>query len=295
MRVPDELVLRGDSLEVVILPALGARLHRIRAFGHELLRTPDDPRQHAIDPFFWGAYVMAPWCNRATAGAQELAGEQLALASNFPDGSAIHGLVHDAAWDVRADGSLAIRRGGPGQPWPWRFEVGLHPTVDGDTLVLDYRLLNRSGTPMPAGIGLHPWFVRPLELRVPGERLYPSNTESPAEPLPVAGDNDLRALAAPALGLDATWSDLHRPRIELAWPDRGMAAVLEAATSGPDLLVAIASPPTIDAIAVEPQTHGPDPLRRFARQEPDAPHLLAAGDELRLTLTLTVADRRATG
>ena len=37
-------------------PAMGAALHRLRVFGHDLLRTPDDPADHdRDDPFFWGA------------------------------------------------------------------------------------------------------------------------------------------------------------------------------------------------------------------------------------------------
>ena len=43
MSRPAELVLRSDELEVVILPELGGRIHRLRAFGTDLLRTPPDP------------------------------------------------------------------------------------------------------------------------------------------------------------------------------------------------------------------------------------------------------------
>ena len=37
---PTELVLGSDELEVVLLPELGGRIHRLRAFGTDLLRTP---------------------------------------------------------------------------------------------------------------------------------------------------------------------------------------------------------------------------------------------------------------
>lgn len=46
-----------------LLPDVGARLHRLRVFGQDLLRTPAEPAEHLRDPFRWGAYVMAPWCN----------------------------------------------------------------------------------------------------------------------------------------------------------------------------------------------------------------------------------------
>jgi len=286
---PRELVLGSDALEVVLLPELGARIHRLRAFGHDLLRTPDDPAAHAADPFSWGAYPMAPWCNRAPPGRRVVAGGTIDLAANFADGSAIHGLVSAEPWEAEPDRSLAIRRGGDGEPWPWPFEVRLIPTLDRSTLTLDYQLTNRSDGPMPAGLGLHPWFRRPLELRLPAGRAYPTNVDSPVHPEPATDRFDLRALASPADDLDATWTGLASPRLDLAWPAPGITAALEVATSAPSVLVAVASPRGNDAVAIEPQTHGPDPLRRLERGEPDAPVLLDAGGTLRLTLTLTVA------
>lgn len=283
------LVLESDDLEVVVLPELGARLHRVRAFGVDLLRTPDDPDTHRREPFFWGAYVMAPWCNRVQTGPVEVAGMTVDLAPNFGDGSAIHGQVSDRAWELDGDGSLRVTGGGDG--WPWRYEVGLQPTLDRRTLTLAYTLTNRSDDPMPAGIGLHPWFRRPLELRVPADSVYRVNTDSPTQPQPVSGAFDLRSRGGPAPGLDATWSAVAPLTIELGWPDDGILATIEAATGGP-LLVAVATPPEIDAIAVEPQTHGPDGLRRLRRGEPDALRLLAPGASLDLVLRLTV-DRHA--
>lgn len=283
------LVLANDELEVVVLPAHGARLHRIRAFGVDLLRTPDDPAAHGREPFFWGAYVMAPWCNRVPPGPVEVAGRTVYLEPNFDDGTAIHGQVVGRAWEHGDGGSLHVSGGGDG--WPWRYEVWLRPGIDRGTLTLAYALTNRSGAPMPAGIGVHAWFRRPLELRVPADAVYLANTNSPAQPEPVRDAFDLRPRGTPTPGLDATWGAVAPPVIELAWPDAEIRATLEARTPGP-LLAAVATPPEIDAIAVEPQTHGPDGLRRLQRGEPDALELLEPGASLGLELRLTV-DRDA--
>ena len=69
----ERLILASDELEVVALPAMGARIHSIRFRGHDLLRTPATLEQHRADPFFWGAFVMAPWCNRITPGLATVA------------------------------------------------------------------------------------------------------------------------------------------------------------------------------------------------------------------------------
>ena len=281
------LELLSDELEVVILPDVGGRVHRIRAFGEDLLRTPDDPATHDADPFYWGAYVMAPWCNRAAPGPMEVAGRRVNLASNFPDGTAIHGLVSSARWVREPSGELVVRPNAV-QAWPWHFEVRQSARLAGPTLELEYGLTNLDGTaPMPAGLGLHPWFIRPVELRVPGETVYASNTGSAPEPEPVNGDLDLRALAPPVDGLDGTWNGLTERRLELAWPERGIRAVVDVETDAEAVLVAVATPSEVDAIAVEPETHGPDPLRRLATGEPDPPRLLPAGASMRLAIRVT--------
>ena len=284
------LALRGDDLEVVLLPEHGARLHRIRAFGVDLLRTPEDAGAHATDPFFWGAYVMAPWCNRARPGPMEVAGRTVDLAPNFPDGTAIHGQVYDRPWEP-ADSGLRVEGGADG--WPWAYEVGLLPTIEGSMLRLTVSLTNRSDDPMPAGLGLHPWFVRPVEVGLPAEAVYRSNTDSSTLPEPVGGTAfDLRSTAPPPGGLDATWSSLLRPSIHLRWPASRIEAELAFRTAARPC-VAIATPTTPDATAIEPQTHGPDALRRLRTGEPDAPALLQPGDSLELAVELHL--RRTAG
>ena len=286
-----EIVLRSEAMEVVILPDVGGRIHRIRAFGHDLLRTPKDPAIHATEPFLWGAYVMAPWCNRAAPGRAVIAGRAATLTANFPDGTAIHGLVFSARWTERSNGDLAYTGGGG--EWPWSFEVSQTASLTGATLILEYRLRNLDDAPMPAGIGLHPWFRRPVEVRLPAEAVYSTNTGSAPDPTKVAGERDLRSLAAPADGLDDTWTQMTEPRVDLSWPSSGVRATLDVETEGGGHLVAVASPPTFDAIAVEPQTHGPDPLRRLATGEPDPPILLPPDESLRLALRLTVLRQTA--
>ena len=281
-----ELVLRSDTLEAVLLPELGGRLHRLRAFGTDLLRTPEDPARHADEPFFWGAYVMAPWCNRVQPGPTPVAGRTVDLPPTFDDGSAIHGQVSARPWQVGAGGSLHVTGGGKGDGWPWEYEVAVLATVDGPSLILDYRLTNRSDAPMPGGIGLHPWFRRPVRVRVGAAAVYPANANSTALPVPVSGGLDLRALHVPAALLDGTWVDPVPPAAELAWTEAGLLLRMDA--DAPRVYVAVATPESIDAIAVEPQSHGPDGMRRLLNGEPGALALVPPGEALRMTVRVTV-------
>ena len=140
---------------------------------------------------------------------------------------------------------------------------------------------------MPAGIGLHPWFRRPVEVRLPAERAYASNTESrrircrsPA----ISSCECCRHRPTGSTALDRA----HRPTGRAPWPEVGVRAAMAVTTDAPGTLVAVATPHGLDAIAVEPQTHGPDPFRRLAAGEPDPPALLTPGASMQLTVGVSV-------
>ena len=287
MNATEELVLRSDDLEVVLLPALGGRIHRLRAFGHDLVRTPGDTAAHRDEPFFWGVYVMAPWCNRIRPVPTLVEGRTVDVEPNFDDGTAIHGQVSARPWERTGEGTLRVAGGDDGSGWPWAYDVMAHATTDGPTLRLRYRLTNLSDGRMPAGLGLHPWFRKPVEVAISAATVYPTNSDSPQHASPVSGGLDLERRRALAPGVDATWAAVRPPRIELAWPEAGITARLDVET--PTLLVAAASPSHLDAVAVEPQTHGPDGLRRLLSNEPDALTVLEPQEALELEIRLTVA------
>ena len=209
----DEVVYADGELEAVILPEVGARLHRLRAFGHDVLRTPVDPSVHARDPFFWGAYVMAPWCNRIAPGSVRVGSHEISLRPNFPDGTAIHGQVYARPWERHSDGSFHAKGGG--NEWPWPYDVGVRMEVRTRTLRIDLTLTNLSDDPMPAGLGLHPWFRRPVAVAIRGDTVLPSNIDERSRPEPVRGRFDLRVLGEMSPDLDAAWTDLAEPPVEL--------------------------------------------------------------------------------
>jgi aldose 1-epimerase len=286
-----EQVLRweDDGIVVEALPGLGGRLHRVQAHGVDLLKAPPAPEAHRDDPFFWGAYVMAPWCNRAPAVPAEVAGRRVSLAANFPDGTAIHGEVYAAAWDAVDGSTLRIEAGGGG--WPWRYEVLARYRVAPSTFGLTLTLRNIDDAPMPAGLGLHPWIMKPLRVAVPAERVYDDNLEPPVDARPVEPPFDLRRLDVMADGLDATWTDLRGSEVTLDWPTYGLHAAFRF---GPTVTVVVAaSPADKDAVAVEPQTHALPALRRVAAGEPGAPTLLPPGETLAVDYELEVREGAA--
>ena len=281
---PPALTFASSDLEVVVLPALGGRLHRLRYRGHDLLRTPPNIDEHRRDPFFYGAYVMAPWCNRLAPGQLEVAGRTVDLPINFSDGSAIHGQVFLAPWAVGPDG-LFIDGGGAG--WPWRYRVALKITVDGDSVRIDQRLTNLDDAPMPGGIGLHPWWVGQPQVAIHAAQVFTPNVASPPTPSPVTGPLDLRHLGPMTVGVDATWPVHGRPAATLFWPDTGVRVDIDIGPA--DSQVVAANPGNRGAIALEPETHAPMGLRRMLNGEPGAMTLIAPGESLSIVTKLALS------
>jgi len=278
-----ELVWFADGgIEIEVYPAVGARLHRLRAYGHDLLRTPWDLRPYLDDPYFYGSYPMAPWCNRVAAGPSVVAGRTIDLPASFPDGTAIHGQVSRCAWQDAGDGRFRIEAGGDG--WPWPYEVEQRFAIAGDALTLAIRLTNRSDEPMPGGIGFHPWFRAPLRVAIAGASVHPSNLATAPSPVPVSGALDRRRLETMPDGLDATWTDLGEPPVVLDWPDARIRATMSV--TAPTRFIVAASLAGSDAVAVEPQTHAPDGIRRLRNGEPGGLALLEPGSALELVARL---------
>lgn len=271
-----------------MLPGLGARLHRLRVGGHELLRTPRDVATHQREPFLWGAYVMAPWANRVAAGPVQALGKTVDLPANAPDSTALHGLVYDRPWDEVGEGRFRIEHGGAGG-WPWPFVASIEYSVVGLQLRVGLRLDNLADEAAPGGLGLHPWFRLPVSIAIRARRVYPSNQGPPMPSEPVHGPFDRRRLGPLAVGVDAAWTDVDEPAALLAWPQLGLSGELRF--QAPGRLIVAAALAGVDAAAVEPQTHAPQGLRRLLDGDPDGLAILPPGGTLQAQIALQVHPR----
>jgi aldose 1-epimerase len=226
---------------------------------------------------------MAPWCNRIAAARTRVGEQVVDLASNFTDGSVMHGQVYAAPWAVDSDGCCSIDAGGNG--WPWPFRCSLRPSVAETTLTVELSLTNLAPGRMPAGLGLHPWFRRPLEARVDANAVVPSNVDPDATVIPASGPWDLHALQPVPDDVDATWLAPTDPAVELRWPDLGVAATMRLRSTVGACIV-VASPSALDAVAIEPQTHAPQGLRRYLRGDVGGLVEIEPGMSLQLTVEL---------
>ncbi len=187
------------------------------------------------------------------------------LAVNFKDGTAIHGFHYVTPWVVEEVGSYSVSGGGGATGWPWPYTGRVELSVDGSTVHIRHSVTNLGDDPMPAGIGIHPWFRTPVEVRIPARVAIASNADARAPHEPLSEEFDFRAFRELPRGLDAAWTDIDQPCFELLWPQLAISAELRARAS--TVYVVAASPANVDAVAIEPQTHAPWGMRRLLDKE----------------------------
>ncbi|RAI58181.1 aldose epimerase [Roseicella frigidaeris] len=283
---PGGLALAGGAWEAVLLPGHGAAFARLACDGVEVLA----PLPLGADPnaSFAGAFLMAPWTNRLDGGRLPVGGTTYQLPINRPiDGTAIHGLLRDAAWTVQeampARAVLTQQGDALALGVPWSWQARLEVTLDAAGLQIGLTLTNGGALPFPFGCGWHPFFMRP-----PGTRLRFAATTRfarDARTLPVA--------AQPCDGLDGDESAYEGLDTQFAGWD-GVAEIIR-----PDLALRLAArgawagnlqvfaPAGSHILCVEPVSHVPDAPNRpdLARFGPLA--LLAPGESLEAVLRIT--------
>ena len=164
---PTRLTLRHGPHQAVVAPAAGGRILRWTT------DLPEGPRDWLapVDIDGWpahswpkgGIFPLAPFSNRVRDAQLHWDGGTIPLEALPGHPHALHGQAQGMPWavlhasDNAAELVLEHPAGHGGWPWDWqlRQSIQLH---DGGLLVR-LSLHNRSTAPMPAGLGLHPYFT----------------------------------------------------------------------------------------------------------------------------------------
>jgi aldose 1-epimerase len=188
----DAVVLENRFLRARALPALGAGLAELswrRAVEWEPILRPAPAGVTWFNDL--ACYLLAPWPNRIKEGCFLWQGRDIRLARDWPDGTAIHGLVKQANWTVdrRSDSEVRLNVRVTPEAWPWEFECSVAYSLNGASFRSELQLRNLSGRaegPMPCGIGFHPFFARrvgqTVRVRAPVRRRYALERQLPVGP-----------------------------------------------------------------------------------------------------------------
>ncbi|MEX0295874.1 aldose 1-epimerase [Pseudomonas putida] len=163
------LLLNNATWSIGLLPAWGGRIAHLRADGLDVLLPIS---AEAFDPLDWpraGAYPLIPYSNRIRNAHLHFAGRDYPLSAHpAAKPHTLHGVTHTVPWQVvdQSDQQLTIACKYQGEHWPWAFRAEQHYLLDGQRLSIELVLINLGDSPMPAGLGLHPYFLRQPGLKV---------------------------------------------------------------------------------------------------------------------------------
>ena len=278
------VTLAGAGWELDLLPALGGAIGALRFQGTDILRPT---AEGTTDPLQSACFPLVPYANRIAGGRFSFGGRDIRLPLNFGDHpNTLHGFGWQRPWEVVEVGTDRARLnhghdGGDG--WPWRYRAEQLFELGEEGLRVTLTLTNAAREPMPAGIGLHPYFaISPAtHLRLNAARVWLTDAvQIPSEA--VAADH-FGDWAGGASISDAGFIDHSYERWDgVATLDRGDRVVRLTAEGARDLH--LFHPEGESFCCLEPVSHLPD-----AFNQPGAVFdLLPPGDSLVLTMRIAV-------
>ena len=267
---------------------LGGSLMRCAYKGQDILRPAigtDDPRQSS-------AFPMLPFIGRITNGRFEFEGRRISLPANMPpEPHAIHGRGWQSTWSAdEGDRELTLSQSHDGQnDWPWAYSAKQVFVARENILQLTLHLTNESVSPMPGGLGWHPYFpnygahLQADVISVWGDHDQGIIGHALSELSP---ETDLRiARAVTELSLDHCFS-AGAGGSHLSWPGLGRVVKIE---SSPNLgHLTVYTPNGEDYFCVEPVSHAPDAVNMAHPSGETGLAILESGEKMMATITLTV-------
>jgi aldose 1-epimerase len=271
-----------------VAPALGGRITALEldaGTGATAILFPFPEDAHCLLP--WpkgGIYPLAPYANRIRNGV--LQGRRLRPHPDVaPD--TLHGPVHRDVWATTSITTnamaLALDRAADDE-WPWRIKVDLAINlVSPARAEIAIGMRNADVSPMPAGLGLHPYFLHEstaaIGLQAP--------TSWPRTPDGFAADPVLNAppLDGPLLPGDIT---LYRSDWDgvatVALPGGRRVAV--SLLSGPLRHIILHRPAACPYVCLEPVSHVVDAFNRPPDSSDNGARMLDPGEELCATIRI---------
>ncbi|HHW70348.1 MAG TPA: aldose 1-epimerase [Clostridiales bacterium] len=190
------LKIKSDKLKVLVSPEVGGSIYSFEYYhGDDWLNIMRPTPRTALESKEAGdfsSYNLIPFSNRIENGILRYKGREYRLAINNDDGHTIHGEVWQRPLKVTYNDNSRIvltfdSRDFDDMSWPFPFYSEItYELIDEDSLAIHLLIKNIGETTMPAGMGIHPYFMRRLtesdnkvELRMPIKGIYPGDTTIP--------------------------------------------------------------------------------------------------------------------
>lgn len=260
------LHLRHGALRAQLAPCIGGSIAR---FYSELgdgrrwhwLRPATEGALRARDARAMASFPLLPFSNRLREGRATFGDHAIDMQPHHSTAPhALHGLGWQLPWQSKRIGPAHARMtlshdGADG--WPWPFHATQDIRLDDKGLLLDLSIRNMGTTPMPVGLGHHPYLPRRRGTRLAADLAGMWATDAECLPTQLERPPLLNQLAqgrtVQGLRLDNNfcgWQGVAR----VDWPASGFHrhAALTLRAEAPLTLLALYTPPQSPWFCVEP-------------------------------------------
>jgi aldose 1-epimerase len=255
------LTLRRAAAQLTLDPQRGGAIREFSWDGRHVLRPT--PELDGDDPLHMACFPMVPYVNRIAGGRFDFGGHAVQLEPNcYEDAHPLHGEGWRAPWAVldaaRSSARLGFEVGADEWPWAYRCEQCFELVPGG--LSIELSVQNLSDTPMPAMLGLHPYFqdAAHAELQAQAPRVWLTDAAAlPVQEIQTPPDWRFEpARRIHAVPLDHSFSGWNGVA-SLCWPDRTVTLRASGCSS-----LHVYAPVGKDFFCVEPQTAAAGALGR---------------------------------
>ena len=216
--------LTYDKWELALAPELGGSIATCAYDGQDILRRATPEGLAGNDAREMACFPLVPFSNRIELGRFSFGGREITLPRNMGDHPhPLHGQGWRGAWQLtdQTPTRAVLTYTHEADAWPWRYQAMQRFDLAPDSLTIRLGLTNTSDTPMPAGLGLHPYFPRKtgVTLTTGVTHLWEATSEQiPIRRIALPGELDFsRGIEIETIDLDhcfAGWNGKAR----IAWP-----------------------------------------------------------------------------
>jgi aldose 1-epimerase len=280
------LQLKSDRLEMGLLPDLGGATTYLRLDGQDVLRPAPE---NVSSPLDCAAFPLVPFPGRIDNAVFRFDDRTHVLPKNFPpEPHAIHGFGWQTPWRVETEteNCAEMVHTHAGDVWPWPYTARQTFSLDALTMTLEMSVTNTGQTPMPAGLGWHPYFPSEgAEIQASVSGIW--HGHGAGGPVKLVEGEDLR-LPRPAqdLALDHAFSS-SACQTGINWPDKNLAITMDSA---PARHLVVYTPKGKPHFCVEPLTQTPNAVNMGLPEEITGLQTLPPGETTSLVVTLRLSE-----
>jgi aldose 1-epimerase len=195
----DLLTLTSGPLRLELSPSIGGAISAFEWAGDSrpqpIMRKCHSPLENVLDA---ACFPLVPYVNRIRDGCFTFRGRTVRLQPNMAgDPSPLHGQGWQNPWAVERQDAMSavlIYHHEAGE-WPWDYDARQLFVLNEHGFFAQLSCRNRSGEPMPCGLGQHPYFPCGPETRIDTRVEYVWTIDEhvlPLEKVPADGRYDLR-------------------------------------------------------------------------------------------------------